>query len=44
MRHLQFLVTDGIQIQQDHSYWSIIILELLIHEHTFIAIIASTQG
>lgn len=44
MRHLQFLVTDGIKIQQDHSYWSIIILELLIHAYTFIAIIASTQG
>lgn len=44
MRHHQFLVTDGIKIQQDHSYWSIIILELLIHGHTFIAVIASTQG
>lgn len=36
MRHHQFLVTDDVKIQGDHSYWSIIILKLLIHEHTLL--------
>lgn len=42
MRHHQFLMTDEMKIQDDHSYWSIIILELLSYEHTFIAVTAST--
>lgn len=35
MQH-QYLVIDCMKIQSDHSYWSIITLVLLIHEHTYI--------